>query len=966
MLTQFGAAQAPTRARANARAPFAVAVTWLSLLATATLPDQSAAQSTPTCTGSILEVTASGNPHDAGISCENVEDFSINLEDAVKIATETDSGITLSGTGNLAIRSSGRRKAIVSTSGDRNDGIFVTMPFSPLPDPGSVSITVGDVRTTGEGSSAISASRITGNVSIASTGTISTSGDLSDGIFVTMPFNPEPGSVSISVRDISTIGERSNAILVSQISGDATITSSGTIRVSGPGSEGVYIDNTWRQDGSAKTYIRVRDVISTSAAGDLDLAAINALVAGGLSIVSTGTISTTTDYGFGIRAYRHQTNDPSVGPVEIAVNDLSTIGTEAHGIVSSVFHSENADIRIHVNGDLSTKGWGSHGIAVSGDKADVLVSIGPSGSIIVRKPTSPLPQKFTTPPETHAVYIKADGTTQISRSKIINLGTFVGSTYVEGCEISEFRNYGSMIPVGTIELVRETPCRTTEDQEAKSTRSNGLFKNYGEISPGGPGLLDTADFEADFTQFAEGSLEIDVETISSVADVVHIWGDADLRGSVVAKFNAIPFAVSDDPLRATFFRSSGTLENGISTGLVDSILVDYGLLHRQSASGDEQSLVLTADLDLTPDILNPNQTSVLGAIAAGRKPSLELRSVFLDYLREQDGEELKNSLDLFGNELFGAVVQTNLAESLNSVTPGIGCANAPINRDPESGVGKLSVCGWVAPRRSNRVSPGTQLQLESSELSGGTAAGVQLGWSRFPIALNYISQNSKSSINLGEFGRAESAVGRTATGLTFKAGNFDASYFATKGAGDHGTFRRLPKQAGDYTSTNGAFKSRESGSYRSLSYGIALGTWRITPTYRSGTTRFGGIEYSERGAGDFSLNVKTPDLRSEYSGSSLEIAKEFSFKNGATLTPSIGMSKTTITGLDVETISEFGGGVSSFKTARTTPGLSSGYEFGADFRSGSGNFNIGVGLGQYNSAGGHSRESAYLQVGYRF
>ena len=86
-----------------------------------------------------------------------------------------------------------------------------------------------------------------------------------------------------------------------------------------------------------------------------------------------------------------------------------------------------------------------------------------------------------------------------------------------------------------------------------------------------------------------------------------------------------------------------------------------------------------------------------------------------------------------------------------------------------------------------------------------------------------------------------------------------------------------------------------------MSYGIALGTWRITTTYRSGSMRFGGIEYSEHGAGDFSLNAQTTDLHSEYSGSSLEIAKEFGFENGSTLTPSIGMSKTTITGLDVET-----------------------------------------------------------------
>ena len=966
MFNRFGAGPAPMRTRANARALFTAAVAWLPFFATATIPDQSAAQSAPTCTGSTLEVQASGNPHGSGISCENVEDFSINLESGARIETETETGIHLTGTGSLSIRSSDPGKTAVATSGDSDNGILVTMPFNPLPDPGSVAITVGDVRTTGEGASAISASRITGAVSITATGTIHTSGDLSDGIYVVMPFNPAPGSVTISAPDVRTTGERANGILVTQIRGDASITSTGTIRVSGPGSEGVYIDNVWNQNGNSRTRIRVHDVISTSDAGDLDLAAINALVAGGLSIASTGRISTTTDYGFGIRAYRYQTNDRSVGPVEINVNDLTTTGTEAHGIVSSVFQSDNADIRIHVNGDLSTKGWGSHGVAVSGDKADVLVNIGAGGSITVREPTAALPQEFASIPATHAVYIKADGTTQIHRSLIVNRGTFVGSTYIEGCRSSEFRNHGLITPVGVIEIVKEDPCLTTEDEETTPRASYGIFKNYGKVSPGGSGTIGEADFISDFRQFAGGRLQIEVDTESNEADVVQVSGDANLRGSVVTNFNAIPFAVSDDPLRATFFRSGGTITNGLSTGLIDSILVDYGLAHERSESGTEQTLALTADLDLTPDILNPNQTNVLGAIAAGRRYSLDLRSAFVEYLREQDGEALKESLDQFGNELLGATLQMNLVDSFNAVAPGIGCNKAAVEKDPESAVGKLSICGWLSPRRSNLVSPGTHLQLASTKHSEGTAAGVQLGWSRFPLAFNFVSQNSKSSISLGKFGRADSAVDRTAAGLTFKAGNLDASYFATKGSGDHGLSRQLPEQAGDYTSAEGSFKSRESGSHSSVSYGIALGTWRITPALRSGKTRLGTIEHSERGAGDFSLSAATAGLHSKYSGRSLEVAKEFRFSNGATLTPRVGMSKTKITGLDIETNSEFGGGISSFKTTRTMPALSSGYEFGADFSSGSGNFNVGIGISRHKASGGHSRESGYLKVGYRF
>ena len=259
---------------------------------------------------------------------------------------------------------------------------------------------------------------------------------------------------------------------------------------------------------------------------------------------------------------------------------------------------------------------------MSGDKANVLVDIRPSGSIIVRKPASSFLGKFESRPPTHAVYIKADGTTQISRSLIVNRGTFVGSTYVEGCSSSEFRNYGLTIPEGAIELVKESPCRTSEDPEAKLTE---IQRHFQELRPDFARRTRVArcgrSSKADFRQFSEGSLQIDVDTVSNVADIVHTRGDANLRGSVVANFNAIPFAVSDDPLRATFFRSSGTITNDISTGLVDSILVDYGLLHKQSESGDEQTLAITADLDLTPDILNPNQTSVLGAIAAGRRPS---------------------------------------------------------------------------------------------------------------------------------------------------------------------------------------------------------------------------------------------------------------------------------------------------------------------------------------------------------
>lgn len=862
----------------------------------------------PTCGGAERTAGPAGNPHGMGISCEYVDDFTINLLDRTKIENGDGPGIHLTGTGQLAIRSADEARTSITTTG---------------PADGS---------------------------------------DTHYGILVQPSAFIHPESVSISVHDVSTSGEGATGIHVGTLFGSkVSVTSTGTITVSGQIADGVRVENqaqfgSMDESRQPSTSIRVHDVVSTASAGpDIeDIAGVVAIVSGSLNIASTGRIATATDNNAGIWVVRSGTNSQSAGPVAITVNDIETRGVNSYGIRAALPTSENSDIRILVEGDVSTSGRNADGIRISGHHADAAVTVAQGGSIRASR--------------AYGVNVRAAENTQIARSVIYNRGTIAGRIYAEGCRTAEIQNTGLFIPAGTTELVKEASC-VDRNSETAPAKSNGRFLNGGTVSPWGEGVIGTGKLKADFVQTAAGRLAIDVDWSRETSDLVDIEGTADVAGTIDVNHFSLPFLSSDDPVRTGILRSTGRLSyRGQPSNIVDTIIVDYGLEEttRTSQARPTHSLELTAALDLEPDELNLNQTNVLGAVAKSRGSSEDLLSVFIKYLGETDAEAFRNSLDRFGNEIAVAVAQSGLVASADAIMSGRRCSAASNANSTEAGGSGMSLCAWAARGRGSLNSPANQSQIGFDGTSNGKSAGASIGWSGFPLQLDFSVSEDRHAAAMPNIANASGRTVRRSAGISIASGIARLSVAKAKGRGDHELTRYLPAEAGTDAESSAMFGSRDEATFAAAALDIPLGPWRISPSVGKGSAVYSRNPYKESGAGDYSLAVGRELQKSGFSVFSVDISRAFQFGGGAALSPRVAVSQMRMDELSSSAESEFGGGLASFSAHRTMPGSTRGVHFGAEFASGSGNLLVRAGFSRYKSARSHSRKSASLEIGYRF
>ena len=310
-----------------------------SLLLAAALPaTRIAAQDI--CSGKDkLILSKSGSPH-GGISCANVSDFSILLEDGAGILTTEARGVSLTGGGNISIltQPGGGYSRIVS---DKD------MDLQPERKHHAISV-VGS-------NSAL------------------------------------PGKLNIGVTDVWALGEGADAIRVFNYRGDITITSTGTVRVDGSKPAfGVLVDieSLSGPDSSGySTTVHVHNIISNAGeteASNSDVAALKIQTSGAAAVVSTGHIHTFGDYSHGVHVnqfVKPNTNDP----VSITVNDITTEGTGSYGVIVNTLNSNSNLSRINVliKGKVKIKGSSSHGVAIGGLNTDVDVEIAETGAVVV-------------------------------------------------------------------------------------------------------------------------------------------------------------------------------------------------------------------------------------------------------------------------------------------------------------------------------------------------------------------------------------------------------------------------------------------------------------------------------------------------------------------------------------------------------------------------------------------------------
>lgn len=469
----------PSRAIAPAGPARNCSLVGCILLAAALSATGTAAQDV--CSGKDqLILSRSGSPH-GGISCTDVSNFSIILEDGAGISTTEGRGVSLTGGGNISIttRPGGGYSRIVS---DKD------MDLQPERKHHAISVV-------GSGSAS-------------------------------------PGKLEIDVTDVWALGEGANAIRVSNYRGDISITSTGTVRVDGSQPAfGILVDieSLANPDSSGySTTVRVHNIISNAGETDSsnsDVAALKILTSGAATVVSTGHIHTLGDYSHGVHVNQHikpNTNDP----VSITVNDITTEGTGSHGVVVNTLNSNDnlSRINVLVNGRIKIKGSASHGVAIGGKKMDVNVEVAETGAVIVPQSAGTL---------YYAVIVRKDDATEpVQSATLTNHGLIDGNVWLESQNVPVFTNRGTFRTHQEVKLTKAN----------SGTTEVGVLRNYGTMSFGSKGSVTDTTMTGNLVLYGSSTLSVDVDWSNSAADKLTITGSAELNGRLLINSMSIPAA----------------------------------------------------------------------------------------------------------------------------------------------------------------------------------------------------------------------------------------------------------------------------------------------------------------------------------------------------------------------------------------------------------------------------------------
>ena len=583
----------PSRAIAPAGLARSCALVGSLLLAAALPATQTTAEDI--CSGKDeLVLGKSGSPH-GGISCTNVSDFSIILEDGAAISTTEGRGVSLTGGGNISIttRPEGGYSRIVS---DRD------MDTQPQRRHHAISVFGSN--------SAL------------------------------------PGQLNISVTDVWALGEGADAIKVHNYRGDINIASTGTVRVDGPGPAfGILVDieSLSSPDSSGySTTIRVHNIISHAGETDTsnsDVAALKIQTSGGATVVSTGHIRTTGEYSHGVHV--NQFIKPNTqDPVSITVNDITTEGTGSYGVIVNTLNSNSnlSEIDVFVKGKMKIKGSSSHGVAIGGLNTDVDVEIADTGAVIVPRSSG------SDDALQYAIIVLKDHASQpVQSATLTNHGLIDGNVWLESHNIPVFTNRGTFRTHQVIRLAKA-------NGEANEV---GVLRNYGTIAFGTKGSATATTMTGDLELFGSSTLAFDVDWRNSVADKLTITGSAVLNGRLLINSISLPTANQKLAILEASNGFTGTTELTVR----NSLFLTYSLEHEDAQSGTD-TLFVSASLNPEPDGLNRNQRNVLREVTNSVDASQRIENTYLQLINHIEIEELRFDLDSLGNEIAGAAIQS--------------------------------------------------------------------------------------------------------------------------------------------------------------------------------------------------------------------------------------------------------------------------------------------------------------------
>ncbi|MBA2935940.1 hypothetical protein HZF05_17815 [Sphingomonas sp. CGMCC 1.13654] len=229
---------------------------------------------------------------------------------------------------------------------------------------GDVTVSGTNASTAAVDSGAVYAISDTGNASVTTTGTVATTGASSLGIYA----GSNTGNATVVANNVSTAGNNSQAIFAK--GANASVTVSGNVSTQGTraySNTNATAVTAIATDGTA-TVIN-NGTISTAGNGSTGIYANGTA---GVAISGTGSVSTSGDYADAIFATSAE------GPVNVTQGDISTTGQISRGVVAS---APNGDVTVNV-GNVSTSGTQSGPFFFSPAATGILATSG-TGNVAV-------------------------------------------------------------------------------------------------------------------------------------------------------------------------------------------------------------------------------------------------------------------------------------------------------------------------------------------------------------------------------------------------------------------------------------------------------------------------------------------------------------------------------------------------------------------------------------------------------
>ena len=842
------------------------------------------ARADPTCqiSGDTATCNSQGNPFSDGIvfGSDAADPIKIVIGDSVNIETNLLPGISLTGSGDLSVDlESGLESFSITTTGD------ITSPRSsygiyakPSNDAGSVSIKAVDIKTSGSTADGIHVKTKNGGISITSTGLIDVSGLASRAVYAgNSPIEDSDGNkivtgpITITVNNVTSSADHTDyglgAAVYAHGAGRINITSSGRILTTGDENSAIRVFGRIIEQEDNTISINANN-IHTYGARSFGIIATGI---GRISFTSSGSIVTEGEKAYGMNA---ETSDRTGSEIVFSVNDIKTSGQSAHAMRATAkgLNQVGDDVTITVSGNVETLGKNAHGVFAHSQSGGVRITVAKTGSIVSLNSGA------------NAIYLreredKFDNEVHLSEPALItNHGRIAGSMFSQARGASTLNNFGMFEPGDTVNL-----------------GGSGQLVNSGLVSPGGSsggGAITAVDLTGNFKQSESGTLELNADWRNKKSDSLAVSGSAELDGELRVISRNKPAAGEDNRVSVLTAGEGISGENELT--LKDTVLIDYSIQKFDLGGGTGHRLDLTASLREKPEELNRNQKEVLDTIPDQK-----------DVLQETETEELKDSLDDFGNELAAAPIISSLFSSLSFNEDLDSCARSKLNLN---GFAEGGLCTWATVFEHEHKSPETSKQVGYTEGTKAFSAGLrhQISGEPFGVSAGAIVETG----NLAMDSNSTASLRRQQAGIKvyYRTGGFRFSLGTTFGSGEHDMLRYFTLN-GSPEKVTGRQNIAFIGLHSEIRRELDLGSWTVAPSLLASVFSATADPYSERGESDYRLDVEAASLKAAVLRPS--IVFERSFKAGDfEFLPSIGISSTKIFEGSTVVNSKFAGGES--------------------------------------------------------